>query len=550
MTNDINLNLSPISKLRAWLNPNWLIKREEAAYLAQLINVERKRSAFKAAESNRLNAQWSTATEAINTVLQRELPTMRNRSRWLLRNAPGAVSGMNAFLSYCIGTGIRPIATVHDKARQQDANGNLIIEQIDNAEWNESCDDLWDAWAENADVIGTENSPESFYDVQKLALRKWIEDGETFIHVVQDKGNGIVPMYVEFFEPENLDTTKTENGNNGNKIVMGIEISKTNGRPEAYWVKTDATKPSKRYPASDIFHIYERLRPGQTRGFPWFHAVTQKFFQLDEYEDAELLACKIAACLSVFIERPSGMTPGGDLLPGDSGAEALDADGNKLTHVQPGMIGSVPRGGNVHVVQPQKPSATFDAFTKHTQRAEGAGMQYGLSFEALTRNTSEASYAGGRLAIQRDYQAFRQIIQFINRKFNRPFRNHWLNVAITARAIDAPGYFQMNPLRKRDKRYWRRHEWIPPAWQYGVNPKDDVAASRDAMRAGLSTLDVECGFLGRDWRTTLLMARRIKDMAGRYGLNLTSDGTISVINGVQEDESPSEEEAAATAGGR
>ena len=185
-------------------------------------------------------------------------------------------------------------------------------------------------------------------------------------------------------------------------------------------------------------------------------------------------------------------------------------------------------------------------FTQRAERNIGAGIEFGLSYEALTRNTSQASYAGGRLSVQRDYQGFRQVIYFLNRKFNSPFRQLWLDLAVTSEAIIAPGYFALSRRTRHNRQYWSRHEWIPPAWQYGVNPKDDVAASRDAMRAGMSTLDMECQFLGRDWQTVLRMKKKIADYAKRAGLTLTSDGAVSIANGI-ENADGSEEDAAKSA---
>jgi capsid protein len=36
-------------------------------------------------------------------------------------------------------------------------------------------------------------------------------------------------------------------------------------------------------------HLFERLRPGQVRGVPWFASVILKLRDLDDYDDAELI---------------------------------------------------------------------------------------------------------------------------------------------------------------------------------------------------------------------------------------------------------------------
>lgn len=541
-------------RLRIAISPDYLVKREHARYLAQMIDIESKRAAFKAAETNRLNENWLATGESINTFLKRELSTMRNRSRWLMRNTPTAISAMNAFISYCVGTGIKPISTVYDKIPTKDQDGKDYFEQVDNEIFNEQNDDLWDEWQRNVDISGTDTSPVSFTDVEELVLRKVIEDGEAFVLAKPDKRNPVVPLYVQFFEPETLDDNKTE-GNNGNPVTMGVELNKITSRPVGYWVNVSVTEngvtktKSVRYDARFVFHVFKRMRPGQVRGYPWMHGVMEKFFQLDGYEDAELTACKIAACFSVWFERKKGVNSTGDILPGDStGSQAEDSDGNKISHIQPGIIGSFPYGSQPHFAQPQKPGATFGMFTEHVDRKIGAGIENGLSYEALTRNTSKASYAGGRLATQRDYQAFRQIIKFMTDHFCMPFRHMWQDMAVTSGAIEAKGYYDI--VGTRTAKYYRRHEWIPPAWQYGVNPKDDVSASRDAMRAGMSTLDMECQFIGRDWRSILRSKKKVQDAAERLGLVLTSDASISITNGVQEsrDTESTDEQEQETAG--
>ncbi len=532
------LRMGFLQRVKAAMDPHWLLKRSRSQYMSMLLNVERERAQFKAAEMNRLNANWTATGQSINSYLQAELTTMRNRSRWLLRNMPNAISGMNAFISYCVGTGVTPISTVYDKIKKTNDDGTPYYDQVDNDILNEDLDDLWEAWAKNVDVTAPKHCPQSFYDIQELVLRKWIEDGEAFVHTIVDKSNPVVPLYLEMFEPESLDLGMTENKTTKNKVVMGVELDKRNNRPVGYWIK-NADNKSVRYDADSVFHFFKVMRPGQVRGFPWLHGVMEKMFQAEQYEDSELLACKIASCMSVFIERAKGMTETGDFMPEtQGGSQATDGNGNPITHVQPGMIGSFPHGAGLHVVAPQKPGATFGMFTSHIQHKAASGIEYGLSFEALTRNTSSVSYASGRLGLQRDYQGFRQILRFMQRKFYTPFRNDWMDLAVISGAVEAPGYNGITVMN-RDATYYQRHEWIPPAWQYGVNPKDDVAASRDAIRAGISTLDVECGFLGRDWRTVLRMQAKVKRTADRYGLNLTSDGTYSIINGVDESEEAS-----------
>jgi capsid protein len=48
-------------------------------------------------------------------------------------------------------------------------------------------------------------------------------------------------------------------------------------------------------------HLFERLRPGQIQGVPWFAPAIVKLRDLDESDDAELVRKKIEACFAAFV---------------------------------------------------------------------------------------------------------------------------------------------------------------------------------------------------------------------------------------------------------
>jgi capsid protein len=56
-------------------------------------------------------------------------------------------------------------------------------------------------------------------------------------------------------------------------------------------------------PANDVLHIYRPLRPWQIRGEPWLSNVLLKLYELDQYDDAELVRKKTAAMFAGFITR-------------------------------------------------------------------------------------------------------------------------------------------------------------------------------------------------------------------------------------------------------
>lgn len=519
----------------AW-NPARLVKRGQNRLASYYVDKHLKRAAYKSAETTRLNEHWASTNEDINNILYRELDKMRSRSRWLLRNNPHAMGMMNAYISHIIGTGLTLQFRVAKLTRSIDEYGMSILESHEMDAWNDYAESRFNLWAEYADVRSTELQPESLVDDQELFLRRLIEDGEVFVYLGIDTSLPGVPLRLMFIEPDSLDTQRTEY--NGNPVTMGVELDKTTYRPLAYHVYQGYTQAGLyqlpgntiRIPASNMLHVFKRLRPKQARGIPHLAVVMNKFFDLDEWTDAELLGNKIAACFGVMIEMPNAEGTPGALAEEDS-TKAEDSEGNPLSTVEPGIIGYLPEGAKVNVVSPQKPGATFDMFAKYQLKAIGAGTLGGISYPAMTRDTSGQTFAGGRLGQQMDFQAFRPFQDFVARKFCSPITRKWLEMAVLSNEIIAPGYFE-NPS------FWQAHEWMPPGWASGINPLQDANASAKLMGLNISTLADECALRGRDWKRQIRKAAKIKKMADSLGV---------IIAGVN-DQDPQEdlEEAVAT----
>ena len=501
----------------AW-NPASLVKRGQNRLASLYIDQHLKRAAYKSAETNRLNAHWSSSNEDINVILFRELDKMRARSRWLLRNNPHAMGMMNAYISHIVATGMTLQSRVARIIKTIDQDGNPVLESLEMDAWNDFTEDKFNQWSESADARSTELLPESFGDDQELFLRRLIEDGETFVYLGIDTSLPGIPLRLMFIEPDSLDLTVTAHASN--PVIMGVEVDQRTFRPLAYHVKQGAIKAGLqglqgntiRINANQMLHVFKRLRPKQVRGIPHLAVVMQKFFDLDGWTDAELLGNKIAACFGVIIEMPNADgTPGA--LGEEDASKVKDADGNPLSTVEPGMIGFMPEGAKVNVLSPQKPGATFDMFSKYHLKAIGAGTLGGISYPAMTRDTSGQTFAGGRLAQQMDHQAFRPFQDFVAKKFCLPIYRRWLEMAILSGEVIAPGFYD-NP------KFWQRAEFMPPGWARGINPLQDANASIANMEAGITTLAEECAYNGKDWKRQLRMAAKIKRMADSLGLVL------------------------------
>lgn len=485
-----------------------------------------KRASFKASETNRLNSHWSTWRGDINTILRTELRTLRNRSRWLTYNNPHAGSALSTMINYVIGTGMMPQAAVR-QVLSVTIDGKKRNEIVEMSNWNDYMDDLFEMWAQNVDMNCTADDPCTFQAQQAMVLRRWFEDGECFIRTRAVKSWEVIPFASEILLPEWLDESITEY--NGNDVFMGVEIDKFGRKLAYHFMSADgdgtltAGRKTVRVPASDMIHLYVRHQPRQLRGVPPLVASMDRFFHLDEYSEYELIGAKIAACFGAFITTPAG--DAGDVTTLGNKTDVTDADGNVLTTVEPGIIGKLPPGYGVQFAQPQKPGATFGMFTEYHQRAIAAGVEFGLSYESMTRDTSKSSFAGGRLSQLMDFQTFRSIQTLIGSQYVRIMYNRLLDAAVSSGAISAPGYFMPSPGRK----FWQRMEVLTSGWPWGINPLQEVNASRESMKAGITTLADECSYLGRSWKQQLRLKHKIDQECRRLNITLSSDAATGEL---------------------
>jgi lambda family phage portal protein len=475
------------------------------------------RAQFKASESNRFNANWSASNEAINTTLTRELKTLRARSRWLEHNNPYMIGAINQLVNYCVGTGFELQMNVR---KTELVDGEYVVTDMDN--FNDYVESLFSDWSEDVSINAPGTSPDSFAEIQRVCARRLIVDGEILVHTVYDKSNGTTPLYLELIDADNLDTNQTEY--NGNPIVLGVEVDKNTWRPVAYWVFSTVdqhpSRPSKinsvRVSAEDMIHVYKKHFPNQLRGIPFAAGVTQRFYDIDSYNESQMIRNKIAAAFGVLLKNASDQ---GNILTDSNASDSLDdetgfpvdAEGNILATVAPGMIGRLPEGVEPFQINPTSPENTYQMFLGEQLKAIGAGTEIGLSYTSLTRDTTKTTFAGGRQAENMDMQGYRPFMQFLSQKECTPVFNRWFDLAVLSGALTAPGY-EFNP------RFWRRHKWMPGGWSRGINPLQEENAREKSMKNYITTLADEAAWNGKDWKTQLRIAAKIQRERERLGL--------------------------------
>ena len=249
-------------------------------------------TAYESASTAPRLANWRINTGGPNSTISGSLSTLRSRSRDQARKNGLADNGLEVLVSNVVGTGIKPQFNTSDAGLNRDLAA------------------LWLKWTDQSDA----DNRFDFYGQQALAARAMFEAGDVFARLrARRVEDGLaVPLQVQLLESEFCPVEKTETL--GGRIIQnGVEFDAI-GRRTAYWMYRDhpadnLVRPGaginepKAIPASEIVHLSHVKRPGMIRGEPWLSRSLIKLYELDQYDDAELVRKKTAAMFAGFITR-------------------------------------------------------------------------------------------------------------------------------------------------------------------------------------------------------------------------------------------------------
>ncbi|HWQ55159.1 MAG TPA: phage portal protein [Bryobacteraceae bacterium] len=411
---------------------------------------------YDAASGTRRVAGWAPVTSDVNTLVFRNADTLRSRARDMVRRNPWATNALDAFVGNCVGTGIKPQALNLDPRMKEQIQA------------------LWLRWTDEADASGVTD----FYGLQALACRAVMEAGECFIRLRSrlPKDGLSVPLQLQLIEAEHLPTGETRKLPNGNYIRAGIEFNGI-GRRVAYHLHRehpgDALNPMfstelVRVPADYVLHLFRPLRPGQLRGQPWLTQVLIKLYELDQYDDAELVRKKTAAMFAGFVTKNA---PEDQIL----GESSPDANGVVLSGLEPGTLQVLLPGEDVKFSTPADVGASYETFMRVQLRSIAAGM--GITYEQLTGDLTGVNYSSiraGLLEFRRRCEQFQhQVMVF---QMCRPIWQRWIRDAILSGALKLAA----------DQSGSLEAKWIPPGFAW-VDPLKDIKAQIMAVRAGFKS---------------------------------------------------------------
>jgi len=406
---------------------------------------------------------------------------LARRARYLAANNALAASGVEAWVSALIGTGIKP----------QSAHGDPDNRTAFNL--------AFEAWTDEADA----DSLTDFYGLEAVMVRRMVVDGEAFALLVNVEDG----LRVRLIDAEQIDPSLTRELPSGGRIVQGIEFDAA-GRRVAYHVFAErpglpfARLPltPQRVPAEHIVHLFRPETPGQVRGITWFAPVMLRIADLDAWRDAQIMRQKIAAMLTGFVRTP------------DASGQPFDGEqhgANLVGGLEPGTLKYLDPGQEITFSTPANIGEEVMSFASLTEREIAVGL--GLPASILTGDLSEVNYSSIRAGLvewRRRVEALQHgVVAF---QALRPIWRRWAATEVLsgriATTIDAA-----MPVK-----------FITPKQQW-VDPAKDVQAELDAIAGGLMSRREAVTSRGVDIEALDAEIAADNERATRLGLTFTQN---------------------------
>lgn len=330
---------------------------------------------YDAANLGGKNKGWRGGGTSATSEIRASGHLLRERSREQVRNNPYGRRPVLAIPASVVGSGIMPSIRSTGSGR----GGTAKIKK------------MWRDWAETAARVDY-NERKTFAAIQSICMRAMLESGEVF--VIRRVDAKKKDLQLQVLEADFLDTLKDGiQLRDGGYIIQGIEFDSSDKRV-AYWLfkqhpgeaLINSKFVSERFAAADVIHLYDEERPGQQRGVPNGMSSIIRSRDYSEYQDAQLIRQKIAACFAVFISKDINAT-----RPGDGYAST----GDPIERVTPGIIERLKPGESVSFGNPPTVEGA-DAYASTVLHEIAAG--YDIPYEILTGDYSRVNFSSARMA--------------------------------------------------------------------------------------------------------------------------------------------------------
>lgn len=457
--------------------------------------------AYKAARNTSQTVNWMPPHRSGDSAIASSWDRLTPRIRDLVKNDHGIRKASLALTRLVIGTGVLTFSAADEAVNALRPDDEALRETAKRFE--DESDFLFDHWAQNeADAVHNR----SFWEIQRLAFKEASDTGNGIVLICNDPDpSRTVPLCLQVIETEQLDRTKDRTGGEGvNKIVGGIEYDWMSNRPVAYHIydahpyddySATAGGDSKRIDKSRVLHWFPIVdQASANSGVSWYVAMALASRDIDWYLGNELTAAAIAALFTVVYQAEK---------PWQQMLGLREEDANILGNVGPSPVrmghanlATIGVNEKIDVIKNPRPNNASKDFIKLMNMRQA--MSIDLSYIRQTGDLSATSYTAARAAHLEDDGMVRPLQQSFASTNCSPVRRLWQSQAVGLGLIKSVSLSQY----RANRMIFQNFEHLPVGREQ-LDPVNETEAALSRIRGGLSTLKIECGRRGLNYKTII-----------------------------------------------
>jgi lambda family phage portal protein len=477
--------LNVVDKVVGYFNPQSMLKRAGAR---MAIGAFQATGYITGGQRKRSMRGWFPRRKSADgdTLPVREASIASARD--LTMNTPLAAAPLKRIRTKVVGAGLTLQSRIDRRL--------LAIGDDASDAWERKTEREFRIWAETqfCDVALTQN----FYELQASAIYNTDLSGDVFVALPFKSIPGH-PYSLRIMLIESDNVCNPNNMADTAQIAGGIEVDEF-GAPEFYHIKS---APFMQYTSTwvkvpvfgsqsgrrNVYHLYDKLRPGQRRGMPLLAPVVEVLKQQSRLSEAALMSTLLNEFFTVFVKTNSGeglangYVPPDTAVPTDSEGTATNDVDKNIYELGPGNIVEMGEGEDITIADSKRPNEHFEAFFLSYTKQIGAALE--IPFEELILHF-QSSYSAARAAILEAWSYYRSRRMWLVRGLCQPVYQEWLTEAVTIGRIQAPGFFDDPVVRQA----WCGSQWAGPGPGM-IDPKKELAAAEMAINLTLTTHEDE-----------------------------------------------------------
>ena len=327
-------------------------------------------------------------------------------------------------------------------------------------------------WSLKPDSTGEYTRPE----LERLACRTWLRDGEVFgEHLIGTipsfkHPNGEVPFSIQALEP---DFVPVDLNNSKNLITQGIQHNRWN-QPTHYHVFTahpgdhsvwnTDTRP---VISEQMMHVKMVNRLHQKRGVSILASSFKRISGLENYEESELVAARIAAAMAFYIRKG-----GAD----DYSSEDKPDNQRRNLPISPGTIfDDLKPGEDVGTIVSNRPNALLQTFRDAMFRAVCSAT--GANASTVSKKY-DGTYSSQRQELVESFVSYGVLSNKFIGCWSRPTYRQYVRMAVLSGKVKVPAH--VNPSTIFNAYYQ------PPVMPW-IDPFKEAKGYSELVQSGFAT---------------------------------------------------------------